>query len=152
MKPADPGEAWRTAMELQALAIDYWFDVDHHWGAAAHDYYLEDGTFAIGDRIFRGRSEIRQFYAWRRGRGARVARHCITNFRILATSEDAVEAISLLTLYAADGAPILPSTPPIQISDVFERCRRDADGRWKYVSRRLVPLFEGTTPVTVPSQ
>ena len=54
------------------------------------------------------------------------------------------------TPYAADGAPILPSTPPIIITDLIDECVKCDDGEWRYKRRTFVPLFQGEIAATVP--
>ena len=74
--------------ELTALVVDYWFDVDFNWGRGAAAFYLDDGVFAIGELRMQGRDAIRDFYAWREGRGERTARHVVTNFRLEACDDE----------------------------------------------------------------
>ena len=137
--------------DLEKLTVDYWHEVDTNWGRGAHEYFVEDGTFqASNDTIFRGRKEIKNFYTWRESRGARVARHLINNFRVSITDEAHATTNWVLCLYAADGSPVLPSLPPIQVSDSVDVCVRGSDGAWRYVSRKLTSLFAGGAPVTIP--
>ena len=137
--------------DLQTLNIDYWHDVDTNWGRTAHELYVEDGIFyAAKDTTFKGREAIRKFYSWRESRGARVARHLVSNFRVTIQDERHATTNWVLTLYAADGVPVLPSQPPIQTADCDDVCVRAEDGAWRFVSRRLVPVFVGGAPVTIP--
>ena len=53
-------------------------------------------------------------------------------------------------LYAADGAPVLPTHPPIQIAYMTDKMRRDAEAGWLVESRRFDNWFEGGTPATNP--
>ncbi len=55
-----------------------------------------------------------------------------------------------MLLYAADGRPVLPSLPAIMIADVVSECERGDDGQWRFVSHRLIPVFEGGVPATIP--
>jgi hypothetical protein len=55
-----------------------------------------------------------------------------------------------MLLYAADGRPVLPSLPAIMIADIVSDCERQGDGEWRFVSHRLVPVFEGGVPATIP--
>jgi hypothetical protein len=137
--------------ELQTLNVDYWYDVDMNWGRTAHEYFVEDGVYyAAKDAVFKGRDEIRKFYSWRESRGARLARHLVSNFRVVLEGERHATATWVLSLYAADGEPVLPSVPPIQTADCSDVCVRQDDGRWRYVSRRLTTIFASSTPVTIP--
>ena len=77
-------------VELHALESDYWYEVDHNLGRAAAASYRDDGTFIIGDTVFRGREEIAGFYRRREERGARTARHAIAshpNGRLFGTED-----------------------------------------------------------------
>jgi hypothetical protein len=135
--------------ELNALEVEYWYDVDMRWGSRAHEFYVEDGAFSIGARHFHGREEIAAFYAWRKNRGARTARHTFTNARVSDVTDDRALFEAIMLLYAADGEPVHPAQPPIMIADVVNRYVRVA-GEWKLRSRTLRPLFEGGVGVTLP--
>jgi SnoaL-like domain len=135
--------------ELTALVVDYWFDVDFNWGRGAAAFYVDDGLFAIGGSRMQGRDAIRDFYAWREGRGERTARHVVTNFRLDACSDNDATLRCILLLYAADGAPVLPSLPPILIADAVAQCVRGDDGRFRFRSHVLSPVFMGGAPPTI---
>ena len=137
-------------LPIAALFADYWFDVDHHWGRHASELYLSDGVFAIGDERMQGRGAVRAFYSWREGRGARQARHVISNLRVVPRAPDRVDVDAILCLYAADGTPVLESKPPILLADVTAQCVCGADGRWQFASHLLKPVFAGGAPITVP--
>jgi hypothetical protein len=136
---------------LNNLNDDYWYDVDHNFGRVAHEFFVDTGSYTIPPGpVLRGREAIREFYRWRENRGARVSRHCIVNHRVRVLSADSAICDSIMLLHAADGEPVLPVAPPIQISDVHDVCARGSDGVWRYVSRQLTPLFAGGVPVTIP--
>lgn len=127
-------------------ATDYWYEVDHHDGLEVQDYFLEDATFFN----LQGREAIHQFYVWRKSRGARTVRHLISNFRARFETPSLAITENVMLLYAADGEPILPSAPPIQIADQIDEIVLCDDGRWRFRSRKFVHLFKGDTPTTVP--
>ena len=135
-------------LEIEAAIIDYWHNVDHHWGRDAHLFYTDDASFSTSERTRTGRAAIAQFYSARQDRGARIARHVISNLRVSAAGDDAANAESILLLHAADGEPVLPSAPPIMIADVRESFRRGADGHWLCASRAIAALFKGGAPTT----
>jgi len=135
---------------LADLETDYWYDVDHNWGRTAHEFYKADGVFAIGDKLMTGPEEVRAFYSWREGRGERVARHLISNVRVRRADEKSAKLECIMSLYAADGAPVLESRPAIMIADVVSECVLDQDGRWRYASHVLRPLFMGGEAPTLP--
>lgn len=127
---------------LHVLEGEYWYEVDHRYGRAAAGFYVPEGTFAIGETVFRGRDEIAGFYRRREERGARTARHVITNPTIAAVSSTGATLETIMSLYAADGEPVLESNPPVMIADVTTQYAR-TDAGWSVVSRTLRPVFEG---------
>jgi len=136
--------------ELTALEADYWYEVDRNWGRDADAFYVADGEFAIGDKLMRGKEAVAGFYRWRQSRGERTARHVVSNFRLSAREADSATFECIMCLYAADGRPVLPSLPAIMIADIVAVCERGADGRWRFRSHRLLPVFEGGVPATIP--
>lgn len=130
--------------------VDYWYQVDLHGGAGVSEMFVEDGIFHAGPgKPLVGRAAIQQFYSWRQDRGARTARHVITNFRAEFTDEAHATTCSVMMLLAADGTPILPTAPPILTADLIDRCIRCDDGKWRYVERNFTPLFMGGAAPTV---
>ena len=137
-------------LQIEELTTDYWYDVDHNWGAGAADFFTEDGVFEVGNNKFEGREAIRTFYSWRENRGARVARHLINNMNLKLHDNNHATAVWIMSLLAADGAPPLPSEPPIMIADVTDECICDSAGRWRYAHRKISRIFVGKTAATVP--
>jgi hypothetical protein len=145
------GDVLALDAALSRLSADYWYDVDHNAGRNAHEFFVDqDSFYQIQDQVFAGQDAIRGFYAWRVGRGERVARHCFVNARAVFTGEGVAAMTSILLLHAADGRPILPTAAPIQIADVEDVCVL-VGGVWRYKSRRLTTLFSGGVPITLPS-
>lgn len=138
----------RIRQELEALNIAFWREVDSNWGREAHAFFTEDGVYTTTHRARRGHAEIRAFYADREGRGPRVARHLIHNFFVTVHDADHATCEWTMCLYADDGAPPLPSEPPILIGAVTDECVRGADGRWRYAARTTRALFKGVKPTT----
>jgi hypothetical protein len=144
----DRKEALALRHELEALAIDFWHEVDANGGRDAARYYAEDAVFATSIREYRGRDAVHAFYNRREQRGARLSLHVVQNFRIVPLADDRVRCEYIMSLFAADGAPVLPSRPAIMIAIAEEVVRRQPDGSWLYESRRLKPLFRDETPTT----
>jgi hypothetical protein len=143
---ADPA----LLLTLVTLEVDYWYEVDHNWGRNASGFYVESGEFAIGAKVMRGREAVGGFYSWRESRGERTARHVVSNFRLSSASGTRATFECIMCLYAADGGPVLPSLPAIMIADIVAECEKGADERWRFVSHRLIPIFEGGVPATIP--
>ena len=137
------------AYEIAALNADYWHEVDHHKGAKAHEFFFDDGVFTTSLQQRTGRAAIMAFYNGRQARPApRTARHIVSNQRVAVQDRDNATSDWILSLHAADGEPVLPSSPAIMIADVHDVCQRDADGRWRYRSRTIVAVFKSDTPTT----
>ena len=143
----------KRAIETQILhnkMVDYWYEVDLNGGIGVSAHYTEDGIFEGGGDPMIGREAIEGFYAWRIGRGVRTSRHVITNFRADFHDDRTATTYCVMMLYAADGPPILPSLPPIMITDLIDECVRGEDGQWLYRKRSFVALFQGGPAATVP--
>jgi len=141
------------ARETQVLAMnmaDYWYEVDVHGGLRAAACYTEDGVFEGGGPPLVGRAAIHEFYRWRAERGERTSRHVVTNLRAEFADAHIARTYAIMMLYAADGPPVLPSTPPIIITDLVDECVKGADGLWLLKRRTFVPLFQGGAQPTVP--
>jgi hypothetical protein len=135
---------------LHGLLIDYWHDVDTNWGRNAPDYYTEDGRFVGPAAAYEGREKIRAFYAWREKRGARTVVHSVQNFKAFFDGgPDKATCHWFMMLYAADGKPVLPTHPPIQIAYMTDHLVNTEEG-WKVTYRNFDIWFEGGTPATNP--
>jgi len=147
-------EEQAIGLRLQHLEAAYWYDVDTNAGAGAHEFYAEDGVFDMGlnSKPHRGRSAVQQFYAWRRSRGARTARHVVTNFQVRVTGPGEATLLCIMSLFAADGEPILPSLPAIMIADIIADYARHNDGAWLVRSRTLKPVFMGGAAPTIMTE
>lgn len=137
--------------DLHRLQVDYWYEVDHNYGRNATDFYLEDGVFVVGAERMEGRGEIAAFYRWREKRGDRTARHIVANHRVKHATADEAEFHCIMTLYADDGVPVLPSQVPVMIADVVDHCVREG-GVWRFRSHVLKTVFQGGAQPTIPTR
>jgi len=145
----DPHERLLLRQQLEYLAIDFWHEVDRNDGRDAARYYIEDAIFATSIREYRGRQAIHDFYTRREQRGPRLSLHLVQNFRIDAIEgPDRVRCSYVMSLFAADGEPVLPSKPAIMVAVAEEVVVQQGDGAWLYELRRLRPLFRDDTPTT----
>lgn len=135
---------------LRTLELRYWHDVDLNYGRNAHDFYVEDCCFAIGENRFDGRDEVRGFYQWREARGDRTARHIASNLWLDAADPFAPVLRGILFLYAADGKPVLPSLPAILVADSETTFVANDEMIWLVRSRVLTPVFMGGAEPTLP--
>jgi hypothetical protein len=144
-------KAQQVFIQLYRLQAAYWYDVDHNAGDGAANYFIEDGAFTIGDQVMKGRGEIVAFYRWRRGLGARLARHVISNADVSNVTARSATFRCIMQLFAANGSPVLESHPAILITDIVDECVIE-NGVWYFKSHRLIPLFASDTPATIPSR
>jgi len=129
---------------LHRFTTSYWFDVDFNGGANAHDFYLGDALFAVGENRFEGREKIRAFYLKRQRRGPITARHLVNNLHILSSHENGARLVGVLSLYYSQGRPPHYGIhPPMLVADIAADCILGEDKRWLYRSHVLSPLFIG---------
>lgn len=131
---------WLEAIEAVRHTIsDYLFSLDSgHWdelaGLFAEDAVLEVTDFVTIDGTYRGRDAIRAFYASTSPNEAPRYKHHGTNLRI---DVDGDEALAVSYLFYENGR-----------GGVYqERLRREADGRWRIVHKRIT--FTSNTVLTV---
>jgi ketosteroid isomerase-like protein len=149
MTATDKKELLALRYELEALTIDFWHEVDHKGGQNAADYYVEDALFVTSVQEYRGREAIRAFYERRRARAMpRLSIHVVQNFRIEVESASRVHCRYVMSLFAADGVPVLESRPAIMMAMAHETVALQADGSWLHESRVVHPLFRDGTPTT----
>ena len=129
---------------LHQMEVRHWHDVNGNAGRTAHEFYTEQGVFAVGETRHEGREKIREFYAWRARRGERIARHLVSNFQVVAGADGrTASAMGVVSLYGADGVPVLPSRPATMIADLRSELELGADGIWRFRAHLLHPLFRG---------
>jgi SnoaL-like domain len=129
---------------LNRLMAEYWADVDENGGRQAHEFYLPDGLYAIGNNRFEGREKIEAFYT-RRRHSAIMTRHLLSNLRTLSDDEPCARIAGLMSLYRADGkTPFQGARPPAMIADFEARCVIDSDRQWRFQSHVLRPVIIGS--------
>ena len=130
---------------LNRLIAEYWADVDENGAARAHEFYLPDGIYQIGNNRFEGRDKIAAFYT-RRRHSTVLTRHVVSNLRVFGDDERHARMAGLMSLYRADGkSPFQGARPPAMIADFEARCVRDGDGGgFRFGSHVLRPFIVGT--------
>ena len=147
----DPVQRLLIAKAIEERLLDYWREVDENGGRQAGAFWTEDAVWEAPARAFKGRAEIQSFFDWRLTRGDRLAFHMVANLKTVVESETRASSTWYLVLYAADGKPVLPTHPPIQIAYMTDRCVRDREGGWLLAHRKFENWFEGGTPTTNPN-
>ena len=128
---------------LNQMMADYWADVDENGGERAHQFYLPDGLYEIGNNRFDGQEKIQAFYA-RRRHGTVKTRHIVSNFRVRADDKRRAQILGLMTLYRADGkSPFQGARPPAMIADFDASCVLSDGDAWRFRSHVLRPFIVG---------
>jgi len=141
MWAANETELWCA---LNRMIAEYWAEVDENGGAHAHEFYLPDGLYVIGNNRFEGRQQIADFYA-RRRHGSILTRHLVANLRVSSDGDRQARMLGLMSLYRADGkSPFQGARPPAMIADFDAQCRLGEDRRWRFQSHLLQPFIVGT--------
>ena len=130
---------------LNRLMTNYWAEVDQNGGNQAHQFYLPDALYAVGDNRFEGGEKIRAFYARRRQHGMTTTRHLVGNLRVFPEDARHARAVGIMSLYRADGRPPIRGVrPPAMISDFEAQCVLADDREWRLRSHVLRPIFVGS--------
>lgn len=142
--PPDPRAA------LEALVVEFSHRLDMAQGVTVHELFVETGSYVLDGDELKGREAIRAGYLRRLARGSRVSRHLISNIRVELLDEDTARVDSIWVVYADDGEPVLPSSPPLLVADIADRCVR-VDGEWRFVRRELRTVFRSEGAVVSPA-
>jgi hypothetical protein len=128
---------------LNRLIADYWADVDENGGQRAHEFYVADGLYVVGNSRFEGRDRIAAFYA-RRRYGKVMTRHVLSNLRTFGDDEPYARLTGMMSLYRAEGgSPFQGARPPAMIADFEARCVLGRERAWRFQSHVLRPFIIG---------
>ncbi len=127
---------------IEALIHEHAWLIDHGQAERVADLFVEDARLlGVGpDKI--GRPAIAQWARTRAAMRDRRSRHVQTNIRLEPEAGDRIRGTVILTLYRHDG-PEPGSAAPLLIGeyeDIYVKC---ADERWRFLERRLSPVFGG---------
>ena len=136
---------------LEALLVEFAYRLDVHEGRGVAELFCPDGSYTVDGGTVHGRDEIRAGYDRRRSRGARSARHLVSNVRVTMLSRDRAQIDSCLVLYAADGEPVHASGSPLVVGDFCDVATREPGASWLFESRELRTVFQGAGPVVSPA-
>jgi SnoaL-like domain len=146
----DPLKKIVIAQEIHDRLLDYWREVDENAGRQAGSFWTEDAVWEAPARTFNGRAEIQGFFDWRLTRGDRLALHTVANLKVIVESETRASSTWYLLLYAADGKPVLPSEPPVEIAAIDDRWSRKG-GQWLCEHRKFRTMFQGRGALAGPA-
>lgn len=124
-----------------ALSARYAFCCDRARDQVA-DLFTEDAVLELGDRVMRGRDEIR---AGMRPRPGVVTLHFCTNTVIDLVDESTARGTTHLLSFGGAGEPSeFPlGLPVVRTGGIYFDEFRRVDGRWLFSRRRLERIFAG---------
>lgn len=129
---------------LSRLMADFWADVDENGGMRAHEFYLPDAVYVVGNHRFEGPEKIAGFYT-RRRHAPFATRHVLSNLRTFADTAPDSRIAGLMSLYRAHGkSPFQGARPLSMIADFEAVCTQCDDGRWRFRSHVLRPFIIGS--------
>ena len=137
--------------QLEDLLVEFAYRLDVHQGDGVADLFGAGASFTVDGNTVFGREEIRVGYERRARRGARTARHLVSNVRVTMLSPDRAQVQSCLVLYAADGEPVHASESPLVVGDFSDIAIRVPGDDWRFESRELRTLFRGAGPIVSPA-
>lgn len=128
-------------VQIEALSTEYYYRLDHGEAEGVVELFTPDGVLQMGDEApVAGHEALKAYYAARPK--TRITRHVSTNLRLSYLDADHVEAIRELTYYHADtAAGPGPYFAIPAVVEYRESLVRGSDGRWRYASRKVVPVF-----------
>jgi ketosteroid isomerase-like protein len=119
---------------IDALNTEYFYRIDHGDAEKVADLFVADGVL----NGMAGREAIRKFYAARTK--TRTTRHVSTNLRLVFENENRVSGTRTLSYYMGEG-PGPHAAVATGIAEYSEIYERGTDGQWRYVFRKITPVF-----------
>lgn len=128
-------------LAIEALNADFCYFLDHGLVAELAELFTEDAEYRHGDRISRGREEIRTLFTARLAAGVRTSRHLQTGLRINLIDECRAEGRSVCLTFAADSLPPITPAVPFLVADFIDEYRLGSDGCWRISKRHIERIF-----------
>lgn len=132
-------------LAVQDLLTEFAWRVDHGAADRVADLFTEDAVIETPMFKLDGRAAIAKQFGERAKDTSRVSRHIWTNLRLTRQDDGSLLAQSGAQTYMANGdAPLAPADRVV--GDSIDVVVKDADGVWRFASRRLVIAFKGGVP------
>lgn len=143
----DPLQKLAIRGACEELVTRYCHYVDHGQAARVAELFTDDGEWASGRTVMKGRAELAAGFRRRQDNAARMSRHVCQNFLCEVIDEDHAEGVVYLTLYRHDGEPGRAVSPldeqPELVGEYRDRFVRTVDG-WRFARREIdVSFFRG---------
>lgn len=123
---------------IEALSIEYAWLIDHGRADEVAELFTSDAILDTGEQSA-GIVAIRETLDKRAALDIR-SQHVVSNVRLVAEAADRIRGTVAMTVYrrAGDQVGEAESVIVAESDDVYQR---DAQGRWLFAQRRLVPRF-----------
>jgi SnoaL-like domain len=131
------------ALDISNFMARFWEEIEKNEGANTADYFEESGVFDSKIVCFKGRQEIRDWFAWRKDM-KRTARHLLSNIQYDFSAWDErkeVDVRAVMTHFGESGKGVLPIGPPIGIYDYRMLLRRGGPYEWSILILVNDPVF-----------
>ena len=140
-------------LAIQDLNAAFAFHLDHDEVAPLLALFAPGATYSNGTRRSHGLDEIEAFYRGRTAAGLRTTRHLYSGLRIRFDGPSRAASSSVWMSFAHNGAPPVDDTVPYLVADFDDTYERGADGRWRILSRTILPIFRnpGGAPPGIPA-
>jgi uncharacterized protein (TIGR02246 family) len=137
MTVANPDIEIRDRLAIADLLTEFGWRVDHGKADTVADLFVEDGSVSTPKFELQGRDAIDKHFSARARDDDRVTRHVWTNLKLTALDGHRIKAETAMQTYVCHG-----NTPDaareLVVGDSIDIVEKDADGRWRFVERRLV--------------
>lgn len=142
---ADQAHAY---VEIQQLAHDWAFELDHHNGLHIAELVTNDVIYVLGGSPRTGREAVIQFYKDRLARlgatpeGVPIHRHALANLRVHFRNHAEASITFNLIYFSTAGHPKGTDQTDVSLyADVRMDVRRDEDGHWRIAMFDSNPSF-----------
>ena len=126
---------------INDLNTDFCQFLDHGRLIELVDLFTEDAYYAHGERVTRGRDEIRDLFERRSAKGVRTARHMYGSLKVELITADQATGQSVCMTFAADALPPIVPASVYLVADFNDEYVRCSDGRWRIAKRQIERIF-----------
>ncbi|GAA4707024.1 hypothetical protein GCM10023215_54760 [Pseudonocardia yuanmonensis] len=126
-----------TRVEIEQLIAEMLYRLDHNGADTTWELYTDDGV-SVGPLGEMDRDAMKAWGAERAKQTDVVGRHFIGGVRLVWDGDEVDGTVQYLTFRDTSE----PQTQPASVGEFRERYRR-VDGQWRFVRRRIVPIFGG---------
>ncbi|MEZ5916021.1 MAG: nuclear transport factor 2 family protein [Parvularculaceae bacterium] len=126
--------------EINNLISDYYYVHDRKMADAVADYVTDDMTWGVeGGKPIVGKEAYFEHFRYRTAN--RFTRHLTTNVSVKFGDRDHATVTRIVIYYAAEHVFDRARTIPWGLTEYVETVERGGDGKWRFSSRHVTPMF-----------